>query len=67
MFVEDGNKDIIKSKKTGRPLINWYKRRLVADIIEKIQSYQYTPYDIIPGKTIVELLILYSVSNSTSD
>jgi hypothetical protein len=45
-FVEDGNPDFLKSKRTGRDLINWTKRRFVHNVISEIQTYQYKPYNI---------------------
>lgn len=36
-FIEDGNQDIVPSKKTGRNLINWTKRKLVFNVISEVQ------------------------------
>jgi hypothetical protein len=45
-FIEDGNPDYVASKRTGRNLINWTKRKLVFNVIQEIQQYQYKPYNL---------------------
>jgi len=55
-FVEDGNPDFINSKRTGKQLINWTKRRFVHNVIAEIQMYQYKPYSIQPVYQIERLL-----------
>lgn len=42
-FIEDGNPDVI-----GDGLVNVFKRRQIAQIIQKIKHYQQTPYPIEP-------------------
>jgi hypothetical protein len=41
MFIEDGNKDVLKSG-----LLNWAKRNLQAKVIDEIQTYQKSVYHI---------------------
>jgi hypothetical protein len=55
-FVEDGNQNTIITKRTGRTLINWKKRKFVFDIIQKIQVYQDKPYDIFPVYQIQKVI-----------
>jgi son of sevenless-like protein len=56
-FVEDGNPDFIVSKRTGRQLINWTKRRFIHNVISEIQTYQHKPYNIQPVYQIDRLLV----------
>ena len=49
-FIEDGNPDKIGN------LPNFFKRRLVSNIIEEIQQHQQTPYCVAPVKEIQNLL-----------
>ncbi|KAL9650302.1 hypothetical protein ABK040_014956 [Willaertia magna] len=50
VFIEDGNKDIITVNKDNSELqlINFAKRRKIAEVIDKIKTQQQTLYDFIP-------------------
>ena len=43
-FVEEGNPDELEVEGAPTPLINFVKRRKVAEVIEKICDYQNVPY-----------------------
>ena len=53
-FIEEGNPDSIVME--GVETINFVKRRKVADVIAKIQTYQ-VPYNFVPVKELQDLLI----------
>lgn len=39
-FIEDGNPDYLEGG-----LVNWVKRRRLANVIKSIQQYQFKPYN----------------------
>jgi son of sevenless-like protein len=44
-FIEEGNPDMLKD--TEPPLINFHKRRLVAQVlVDEVQQYQQAPYNL---------------------
>ena len=48
VFIEDGNKDYTSAKEGSEQLINFAKRRKIAEVIERIKTQQQTIYDFIP-------------------
>jgi len=48
-FIEDGNVNVFPEN----GYINFFKRRLVADVIKEIMQYQQTPYNLIPVQPII--------------
>jgi son of sevenless-like protein len=61
-FLGDGNADtIVPAAQPGeadppKPLINFYKRALTADIIREIQQYQTQPYNLQPCAPILAFI-----------
>ncbi len=49
-FIQDGNPDYLDESKT---IINFFKRRLFAEVIKEIQTYQLKSYNFVP----VEMLL----------
>ena len=49
VFIEDGNKDFL-----NEVFINFYKRKLLSDVIREIQQFQQEPYNL---RTIPEIRI----------
>jgi hypothetical protein len=43
-FVEEGNPDTLEVAGNAEPLVNFVKRRKVAEVIEKICDYQHDTY-----------------------
>lgn len=56
--IQDGNPNNLN---TG--YINFYKRRLVAEVIKEIQQYQQTPYNL----TAVQQIQNYLLNSETMD
>ena len=54
-FIEDGNPDKLVLG-GGAQLINFVKRRKVAEVILKIQDYQNKPYNFVPVQPIQDYL-----------
>ena len=50
VFIEDGNKLWVQDQ------IHFYKCYMVAEIIQQIQQYQQTPYNLTPVKPIKDFL-----------
>lgn len=48
VFIEDGNKDYITKEGSDLQLINFAKRRKIAEVIQRIKTQQQTLYDFIP-------------------
>ena len=72
-FMDEGNPDNLKSPQ-GAKLINFSKRRRISLVIRDIQSYQLTPYVLIPVKVIQSYIkgaqtyddqTLYQISEQT--
>jgi len=53
-FIEEGNHDYLDNG-----YINFYKRRLVAEVIKEIQQYQYKPYNLVQVQPIVQYFNTY--------
>jgi len=51
-FVVDGNPDFLfgTNKDTPHPIINFYKRRKLAEIINDLVKYQQIPFVEVPGQ-----------------
>ncbi|KAG2389351.1 hypothetical protein C9374_013911 [Naegleria lovaniensis] len=47
VFIEDGNKDYITKEGSDLQLINFAKRRKIAEVIQRIKTQQQTLYDFI--------------------
>jgi hypothetical protein len=72
-FIDDGNPDFVKLP-DGIKLISFHKRRAISLVIRDIQSYQQTPFVLLPVKVIQEYIknaqtfdddTLYKVSEQT--
>jgi hypothetical protein len=57
-FIEDGNPDLIEGG-----LINWVKRRRLANVIKDIQQYQQKPYCLEEVSFIQDYLLNYVLLN----
>jgi len=57
-FIGDGNPD-----KLENGYINFFKRRLVAEVIKEAQTYQQKPYNLVEVKSIMDWLRGQDVSN----
>lgn len=49
VFIEEGNKDTLENG-----YINFFKRRLIADVIKEIQTYQHEGYNFAPVDSIIK-------------
>ena len=56
IFIEDGNPDEIKSQPSQVPLVNFFKRRKVAEVILKMREYQLSPYNFVQVPYLRDLL-----------
>src|SRR5690349_3020019 len=50
-FIEEGNHNYLENE-----YINFFKRRLMAEIIKEIQQYQHTSYNLIPQPTVMRFI-----------
>jgi hypothetical protein len=57
-FVQDGNPDYLDEQKT---IINFFKRRLFADVIKEVQTYQLQGYPFIPVDIVLTWLRLTDI------
>lgn len=55
-FIDDGNPNFLASPKEGKDLINFNKRKMVYNVIEKIQQFQQSGYNLQPVHQILTLL-----------
>eukprot|EP01088_Endostelium_zonatum_P020160 TRINITY_DN728_c1_g2_i1.p1 TRINITY_DN728_c1_g2~~TRINITY_DN728_c1_g2_i1.p1 ORF type:complete len:1443 (-),score=436.88 TRINITY_DN728_c1_g2_i1:116-4444(-) len=74
-FIEDGNKDYIKVTPSAKnstsgeggsdeiSLINFVKRRKIANVIREIQQYQQTPYPLTDVPELKDFLLKANYSN----
>jgi hypothetical protein len=65
-FIEEGNPDMLKD--TDPPLINFHKRRLVAQVlVDEVQQYQQAPYNLQKVPVLREKLEQALVENILDD
>jgi hypothetical protein len=65
-FIEEGNPDMLKD--TEPPLINFHKRRLVAQVlVDEVQQYQQAPYNLQKVPVLREKLEQALVENILND
>lgn len=53
VFIEDGNPDFLKDHPD---MVNFHKRRLLADIIKDIQQHVQAPFNIEPVEEVIDFL-----------
>jgi len=55
-FIEEGNPDCLENG-----YINFFKRRMIAEVIKEIQQYQQTPYNLQPVPTLQKFITSHKV------
>jgi len=58
-FIEEGNPDFLENG-----YINFFKRRMVAEVIKEIQQYQQTPYNLTPVPALQKYLTNHKMVDS---
>ena len=62
--ITDGNPDEVPPVRSGDPpLINFYKHRLVGEVIREVRQYQQTPYNLEPLEFVQDYLINYKAQD----
>lgn len=66
-FIEDGNSDFITHQVSSKKLINWAKRKMVYEVISKIQDYQTKTYEFVPVYQVQQIIESALNENFLSD
>lgn len=63
VFIEDGNPDFLKDYDN---MVNFHKRRLLADIIKDIQQHVQAPFNIEPVEEIIDFIAMAQPESENS-
>jgi len=63
-FIQDGNPDYLDD---GKITVNFFKRRLFAEVIKEIQTYQLKNYSFIPVELLMNWLTIHDTTEMTEE